>query len=236
MPAEAAHPRAPARRERRDDQLAAKRRAPRTFRGTDGRHKPHAGCPIQIREVDERSVDEHRTIRAPLELRQHTLGLAKRIAEQDGRLPHRAHLVPPVAYLSYRCLDGIPAEKWQRERRLGHERMATNRLECGARGIGRALVVSGHDPHLAPMLNPHLRGTKHVTGGMKRDTDAAKIARLTGLERFKKPTGAYAVPKEPIPPSWAQVRRPSRSQGGAMGGGNTPPIPRRPRNDVKTAG
>jgi hypothetical protein len=86
------------------------------------------------------------------------------------------------------------------------------------------------------MLNPHLRGTKHVTGGMKRDTDAAKIARLTVLERFNNRTGAYAVRNEPMPRSCAQVRRRSRSQVVAMRVRNHRPIHRLPGIDVKAAG
>ena len=59
-----------------------------------------------------------------------------------------------------------------------------HRLERRAGGIRRALVVARDHPHAIGPLDPDLRRSQHVSGGMKADGGAAKTDGLTVGQRF----------------------------------------------------
>ena len=88
--------------------------------------------------------------------------------------------------------------------------MAANRLERRAGRVGVALVVARDHPHLAAVLDAHLRRAEDVTRGVKRDGDAVDFQRLDrtrggngcvrardgGMARLKRGLGSKVDDKE----------------------------------------
>src|SRR5205814_8962154 len=100
------------------------------------------------------------------DLRQQTLRLAQRVAEQDRRLLRVA--LPPGHDLARDGGGRVPAEQGERVRRLGDEDVAAQRLERSAGRIRLPLVISGKDPDARVALDSRLRASQHVPGGMQR--------------------------------------------------------------------
>ena len=140
------------------------------------------------------AVQVDRLIRERAQLRQHALRLAERIAEQRGRdaaLPIR---VPPAHDLLDHLRRGRPPIDRQGERGLADEHVALELLERRAGRVRLPLVVPGHDPHLALVLDAHLRGAENVPGGMQRHLGRPDRERRAVLDRRDGVAAAEPMP------------------------------------------
>jgi hypothetical protein len=136
---------------------------------------------IERRHLFHRAMREDRPDRR-VESGEEPLRLAERVAEQEACAPVGLIRAPPgvdgVEHLALRR----PLVDRQAEGRFGDEGVAGHRLERCARRVGLHLVVAGHDPHLAAMLQAYLRRAEDVAGGMQGDPHAVDGADTTVLE------------------------------------------------------
>ncbi len=129
---------------------------------------------------------------------------------------------------------GRPAEDGQPEGRLCDESVAAERLEGSAGRVRRELLIARDDPHLASMLDPHLRRSEDVPRRMQGDDRVAQRKPLTVGCRLHRSFDSRA--QEVATGHRSQVI--SRSWTGVVGMsvGDDSSCDRLPRVDEKVAG
>ena len=127
------------------------------------RRQPHAAGPVGLAELHDRAMGHDRPD-LRIDERRDPLGLPQGVGKDHACAAGVAVGPPPgVDFAGHRRRVG-PAIDRQPEGAFGDEHVAGHRLKCGAGGIGSELVVAGHHPGLAAVLDPHLRRAEHVAG------------------------------------------------------------------------
>src|SRR5690606_18037645 len=201
---ESAVPALPMVSRRSEDQLAGERAPRRHARQGLGRKELDPGGAIALVDRIDVGMDEHAPIGEPPERREHALSLPERVRVEDARSTGALAVLPPCEDLADR-IAGLPLEVSAREGRLRDEGVAEHRLEGLATGIALPLVVARDDPHLARVLDAHLRGAEHVSGGKERHADGAELDGLAELERTKSRPRRHAMRDEADPASRRDV-------------------------------
>ena len=110
------------------------------------------------------------------------LGLAERVAEEDGRAPFLQGLGAEGDHGTDDFLRGGEAILREAEGRLHDERAGMAGLRGLGRKAGAELEVAGVEEGLAPGLQEKLRGAQDVSGGEERDAQVVEICRDTELQ------------------------------------------------------
>ena len=139
-----------------------------------------------------------------VQLRQHPLGLAEGVAEQDRR-PLRRPL-PPATDLLGHDVAGGPAVDRQSEGGLADQHVGSHPLEGGAAGIGVPLEVAAHQPALPAGLQQDLGRTQHVAGTVERHGAIAEAQVLAVADGAQIDAG----PQAPAQDAFRRCRSPSR--------------------------
>lgn len=175
---EATHPGRSRCRGRRHDQLARKILAARRLAHRLRGNHAHAGLAIRLDQTQHRAVQMHGAIGARGKLGQNALGLAERIAEQDGGNSAFGTFIQPGEHLANHRVHRRPAVNRQAEGRLGDEDVAGHGFERDAGRIGIAFVVAGDDSYQVATFDAQLCRAEHVAGRMQRQARVAQGERL----------------------------------------------------------
>ena len=116
--------------------------------------------------------------------RQHALRLAQAVGEQHAGLPGLLIGAPPRSHIGQHFALRRPAEDGQPEGGFGDERVAGQRLEWRAGGIGLQLVIARNHPDFAARFDAHLRRAQNMSGGMQRDARAAERYGVAVFDRL----------------------------------------------------
>ena len=132
----------------------------------------------------------------PGQFRQHPLGLAEGVAEQQRR-PIRG-AAPPAHDLGRHRRTALPAVDRQAECGLADQHIGLHGLKGRAAGVGAPLVVAAHQPALAARLDPDLGRPQHMAGGMERHARVADAVQLAVLHRQQADAAAQPLPQDPF--------------------------------------
>jgi hypothetical protein len=119
-----------------------------------------------------------------VDMREHALGLAERIGEEQARAAFPSVLAPPGVDRGDDFPLRTPAVDRQAEGRFGDERIAAQRREGRRNAVALKLIVARGDPDLPMIGDADLRRAQHMARRMERDLDPVAREPLAIGDRF----------------------------------------------------